>query len=51
MAFEGLFIGIDRYASLGIEWLSYSGRDAIALYAITTAVEIGSQPAAKAVAL
>ena len=36
MAFKGLFIGIDRYASPGIEWLSCSGRDAIALHALFT---------------
>jgi helicase len=34
MAFKGLFIGIDRYASPGIEWLSCSGRDAMALHAL-----------------
>jgi hypothetical protein len=51
MAFMGLFIGIDRYTSLGIEWLSYYGRDAIAMCAITKPVEIGSQLAAKAAAL
>ena len=36
MAFKGLFIGIDRYASPGIEWLSCSGRDAMALHALFT---------------
>ena len=34
MAFKGLFIGIDRYASPGIDWLSCSGRDAMALHAL-----------------
>lgn len=34
MAFKGLFIGIDRYVSPGIEWLSCSGRDAMALHAL-----------------
>jgi helicase len=34
MAFKGLFTGIDRYASPGIDWLSCSGRDAMALHAL-----------------
>jgi helicase len=34
MAFKGLFIGIDRYASPRIKWLSCAGRDAIALHAL-----------------
>lgn len=34
MAFKGLFIGVDRYASPGIDWLSCSGRDAMALHAL-----------------
>src|SRR5260370_35401565 len=34
MALKGLFIGIDRYASPGIGWLSCSGRDAMALHAL-----------------
>jgi ATP-dependent DNA helicase len=36
MAFKGLFIGIDRYASPEINWLSCAGRDAIALHALFT---------------
>lgn len=36
MAFKGLFIGIDRYASPGVNWLSCSGRDAMALHALFT---------------
>jgi helicase len=36
MAFRGLFIGIDRYASPGVSWLSCAGRDAKALYALFT---------------
>ncbi len=28
MAFRRLFIGIDRYASPGVSWLSCAGRDA-----------------------
>ncbi len=34
MAFKGLFIGIDRYASAEINWLSCAGRDATALHAL-----------------
>jgi superfamily II DNA or RNA helicase len=34
MAFKGLFVGIDRYASGGINWLSCARRDATALYSI-----------------
>jgi helicase len=33
MAFRGLFIGIDRYASSGINWLNCASRDARALEA------------------
>jgi helicase len=33
MAFRGLFIGIDRYASSGIKWLNCANRDARALEA------------------
>jgi hypothetical protein len=33
MAFRGLFVGIDRYASSGINWLNCAGRDARALEA------------------
>jgi hypothetical protein len=33
VAFKGLFIGIDRYASTEINWLSCAARDAIALHA------------------
>jgi helicase len=36
MAFKGLFIGIDRYASDQIKWLSCARRDAIALHALFT---------------
>jgi superfamily II DNA/RNA helicase len=34
MAFKGLFIGIDRYASVEINWLSCARRDATALHAL-----------------
>jgi replicative superfamily II helicase len=34
MTFHGLFIGIDRHASQGINWLSCAKRDAIALHAL-----------------
>jgi helicase len=34
MAFKGLFIGIDRYDSAGINWLSCAARDATALHAL-----------------
>lgn len=34
MAFKGLFIGIDRYASAEINWLSCARRDAMALYGL-----------------
>jgi helicase len=33
MAFHGLFVGIDRYASAGINWLACASRDARALEA------------------
>jgi helicase len=36
MAFKGLFIGIDRYASAEINWLSCARRDATALHALFT---------------
>ena len=36
MAFKGLFIGIDRYASTEINWLSCASRDARALHALFT---------------
>ena len=36
MAFKGLFIGIDRYASDGINWLSCARRDAAALHGLFT---------------
>lgn len=36
MAFEGLFIGIDRYASAEINWLSCASSEAIALHALFT---------------
>jgi len=34
MSFRGLFVGIDRYASPGINWLSCARRDAVALHAL-----------------
>jgi hypothetical protein len=34
MAFKGLFIGIDRYASTDVSWLSCARRDATALHAL-----------------
>jgi helicase len=34
MAFRGLFIGVDRYASTRIKWLSCARRDATALHAL-----------------
>jgi hypothetical protein len=34
LAFKGLFIGIDRYASPGINWLSCARRDARALHGL-----------------
>jgi hypothetical protein len=36
VAFKGLFIGIDRYASTEINWLNCASRDAIALHALFT---------------
>lgn len=36
MAMHGLFIGIDRYASPHIKWLSCARRDAVALHALFT---------------
>ena len=36
MAFRGLFIEIDRYASAAINWLSCANRDATALHALFT---------------
>jgi helicase len=36
MTFKGLFIGIDRYASAEINWLSCASRDATALHALFT---------------
>jgi hypothetical protein len=36
VAFKGLFIGIDRYASTEINWLSCASPDAIALHALFT---------------
>jgi hypothetical protein len=36
VAFKGLLIGIDRYASTEINWLSCASRDAIALHALFT---------------
>lgn len=36
MAFKGLFIGIDRYDSPEINWLSCANRDATALHALFT---------------
>lgn len=34
MAFKGLFISIDRYASAGVNWLSCAKKDATALRAL-----------------
>jgi helicase len=34
MAYRGLFIGIDRYASDAVSWLSCARRDAVALHAL-----------------
>lgn len=34
MAFRGLFVGIDRYASPAINWLRCARRDAVALHAL-----------------
>jgi hypothetical protein len=34
LAFKGLFIGIDRYASRGINWLSCARRDSRALHGL-----------------
>jgi helicase len=34
MAFKGLFIGVDRYASSEISWLDCATRDAVALDAL-----------------
>lgn len=36
MAFQGLFVGIDHYASSQISWLSCAKKDAIALHALFT---------------
>jgi len=36
LPFKGLFIGIDRYASPGIDWLSCARRDAPALHGFFT---------------
>lgn len=36
MAFKGLFIGIDRYASAEINWLACASRDATALHGLFT---------------
>lgn len=36
MQFKGIFVGIDRYASPSISWLSCSKRDATALYSLFT---------------
>ncbi len=34
MKFQGVFVGIDRYQSDGINWLSSAARDATALHAL-----------------
>ena len=34
MAFRGIFVGIDRYAAPGVNWLSCARRDAVALHAL-----------------
>jgi hypothetical protein len=36
ISFKGLFMGIDRYASAGINWLSCASRDAKASHALFT---------------
>ena len=36
MAFYGLFIGIDRYSSADVNWLSCARRDAVAMHALFT---------------
>jgi helicase len=36
LAFKGLFIGIDRYASAEINWLMCASRDATALHGLFT---------------
>jgi helicase len=36
MAFKGLFIGIDRFSSPEIDWLSCARRDAVAMHALFT---------------
>src|SRR5689334_9585046 len=36
MKFHGVFVGIDRYLSDGINWLSSAARDATALHALLT---------------
>src|SRR5438445_12184350 len=36
MVLHGLFIGIDRYASPSINWLSCARRDAVALHSLFT---------------
>src|SRR5687767_10339376 len=36
MPFKGLFIGIDRYTSPGINWLTCANRDATVLHALFT---------------
>lgn len=36
MGFRGLFIGIDRFASPRIKWLTCARRDAVALHALFT---------------
>jgi hypothetical protein len=34
MTFRGMFVGIDRYASAEVSWLSCASRDATALHAL-----------------
>jgi helicase len=36
MKFHGVFVGIDRYRSPGINWLSSAVRDATALHSLFT---------------
>lgn len=43
MKFAGLFVGIDRYASSRIKWLSCARRDAIALHALFSDT-LGGEP-------
>jgi hypothetical protein len=51
MAFKELFIGIDRYDSPEINWLSCANRDAKALHALSPtplSVKLSSNPKRRA---